>query len=334
LWRSGDGEDNAIAGDAFAALPDREAAEAAARLKVMSRARPLDKLRLVNLLRKQGEVVAVTGDGINDAPALNHADVGLAMGKTGTSTAKEAADIILLDDSFNSIVNAVAWGRSLYANIQKFVVFQLTINLAAVGVALLGPFIGVSLPLTVVQMLWINLIMDTFAALALASEPPDWSLMKKPPRAANAFIVTPPMRNHIIGVGLAFLLLFLLTAAFRDYFPLDQGTPAGRRNLTIFFTAFVALQFWNMFNARVFGSTRSALANLGASRAFAAMLAVIVLGQILLVQFGGEMFRVVPLSPGEWLKIAVLTSPVLWIGEIRRLCRRRGAQPGYWVYSS
>jgi Ca2+-transporting ATPase len=334
LWRSGDGENNAIAGDAFAALPDREAAEAAMRLKVMSRARPLDKLRLVNLLRKQGEVVAVTGDGINDAPALNHADVGLAMGKTGTSTAKEAADIILLDDSFNSIVNAVAWGRSLYANIQKFVVFQLTINLAAVGIALLGPFIGVSLPLTVVQMLWINLIMDTFAALALASEPPDWSLMKKSPRAANAFIVTRPMRNHIIAVGLAFLLLFLLTAAFRDYFPLDQGTPAGRRNLTIFFTAFVALQFWNMFNARVFGSTRSALANLGASRVFAAMLAVIVLGQILLVQFGGEMFRVVPLSPGEWLKIAVLTSPVLWIGEIWRLHQRRGSQPGYWVYSS
>ncbi len=334
LWKEGDTDENIITGDVFESLSDEDAAAAAGRIKVMSRARPLHKLRLVKLLQEAGEVVAVTGDGTNDAPALNHADVGLAMGKTGTSVAKEAADIILLDDSFNSIVNAVAWGRSLYANIQKFVVFQLTINVAAVGIALLGPFIGVTLPLTVVQMLWINLIMDTFAALALASEPPDWDLMKNPPRPADAFIITKPMRKFILGVGASFLGLFFLVAVLLfDRFPMDPSTTAGRHNLTIFFTSFVFLQFWNLFNARAFGSCHSALARLDQSRGFLAMVVVIAIGQILLVEFGGAMFRVTPLSAGEWAAIIVLTSPVLWIGEIWRMHRRMSSSEDYWVYS-
>ncbi|MDR1536050.1 MAG: calcium-translocating P-type ATPase, PMCA-type [Planctomycetota bacterium] len=334
LWRPEDDEAKLVSGDAFAALPEVEAAEAARRIKVMFRARPLHKLRLVDLLKRQGEVVAVTGDGVNDAPALNHADIGLAMGKTGTAAAKEASDIILLDDSFNSIVNAVAWGRSLYANIQRFVVFQLTINLAAVGIALLGPLTGVTLPLTVMQMLWINLIMDTFAALALASEPPDWDLMKNSPRPAGAFIVNRPMRKAILRMGLLFIALFLIVGGLRDYFPLDPASGPGRRNLTLFFTAFVALQLWNMFNAKVFGTSRSALGRLRESKGFLAMLAVIALGQVLLVQFGGETFRVVPLSLGEWLGIAILTSPVLWLGELLRFHRRQKSRRDYWVYSS
>ncbi len=333
LWKDTDTDAQIVQGEVFEAMSDAEAAETAKRIKVMSRARPLHKLRLVKLLQEQGEVVAVTGDGTNDAPALNHADVGLAMGRTGTAVAKEAADIILLDDSFGSIVNAVAWGRSLYANIQKFIVFQLTINVAAVGIALLGPFFGVTLPLTVVQMLWVNLIMDTFAALALASEPPDWGLMKNPPRPAGAFIITKPMQRFIFGVGFAFLGLFLLTLAVSHWFPLDADATGGRHNLTIFFTAFVFLQFWNLWNARVFGTERSAFSHLGASKGFLLMAAVIVLGQILLVHFGGEMFRVTPLSLKEWLAIVVLTSPVLWIGEAWRLHMRSSPNPEYWVYS-
>ncbi len=334
LWKEGDTDANIITGDVFESLTDEDAAEAAARIKVMSRARPLHKLRLVKLLQEAGEVVAVTGDGTNDAPALNHADVGLAMGKTGTSVAKEAADIILLDDSFNSIVNAVAWGRSLYANIQKFVVFQLTINVAAVGIALLGPFIGVALPLTVVQMLWINLIMDTFAALALASEPPDWDLMQNPPRASGASIISRPMAKFILGVGASFLGLFLVVAALLfERFPMNPATTAGRHNLTIFFSVFVFLQFWNLFNARAFGSYHSALSCLRESRGFLAMAAVIAVGQILLVEFGGSMFRVTPLAAGEWAAIIVLTSPVLWIGEIWRMHKRMRSSPDYWVYS-
>ena len=334
LWKEEDTDVNIVKGELFESLSDETAADTAERIKVMSRARPLHKLRLVKLLQSRGEVVAVTGDGTNDAPALNHADVGLAMGKTGTSVAKEAADIILLDDSFNSIVNAVAWGRSLYANIQKFVVFQLTINVAAVGIALLGPFLGVTLPLTVVQMLWVNLIMDTFAALALASEPPNWDLMKNPPRSQDAFIVTAPMKKFILGVGAAFLSLFLITLALGRYFPLDAGNVQGRHNLTIFFCVFVGLQFWNLFNARAFGSNRSALAGLRESKGFLAMIAVIAIGQVLLVEWGGEMFRVTPLSLKEWLAILILTSPVLWIGEIWRAHKRMCSSPDYWVYSS
>ncbi len=335
LWQAADTPAaSTVTGDAFAAMPDGQAMETAGRIKIMSRARPLNKLRLVKLLQDRGEVVAVTGDGTNDAPALNHADVGLAMGKTGTSVAKEASDIILLDDSFQSIVNAVSWGRSLYANIQKFIVFQLIINVAAVGIALLGPFLGVALPLTVTQMLWINLIMDTFAALALASEPPDWGLMKERPRAANAFIITPHMKNAILTTGGIFLGLFLVVIlGLRSVFPLDAATFEGRHNLTLFFTGFVLLQFWNLINARVFNSERSAFSGLAGSKAFLLMAAVILLGQILLVSWGGEMFRVTPMTAGEWVVLLVITSPALWVGEFLRYNRRLAKRPGYWVYS-
>jgi Ca2+-transporting ATPase len=313
-----------MTGDEFMALGDDEALEAVGDLKIMSRARPLAKQRLVQLLQKRGEVVAVTGDGSNDAPALNHADVGLAMGITGTAVAKEAADIILLDDSFASIVEAVMWGRSIYANIQKFILFQLTINVLALGVALLGPFLGIQLPLTVTQMLWVNLIMDTFAALALASEPPDWGVMRRPPRDPEAFIVTPSMARFIFTVGGVFLLMFLvLVLALRSVFPMDAETLVGRHNLSIFFTTFVFLQFWNLFNARMLGRTASALSGLKESRMFLLIAVVIAVGQVLMTQIGGEVFRTVPLSFREWVLIIVCTSPVLWVGELVRLVQRR-----------
>ncbi|MDR3154373.1 MAG: cation-translocating P-type ATPase [Deltaproteobacteria bacterium] len=326
---SGDGPRDIVPGDEFMAMDEDAAFQAAKDLKIMSRAKPLAKQRLVNLLQKGGAVVAVTGDGSNDAPALNHADVGLAMGITGTSVAKEAADIILLDDSFASIVKAIMWGRSIYANIQKFILFQLTINVVAVSVALLGPFLGIQLPLTVTQMLWVNLIMDTFAALALASEPPDWELMKKPPRRPEDFIVTPGMARFIFTVGGFFLALFLiLVLGLRHSFPMTLDTAVGRHNLSVFFTVFVFVQFWNLFNARMLGSNRSAFSNLKESRMFMLVALVICIGQILMTQLGGEVFRTVPLSFKEWVLIIVLTSPVLWAGELIRLARRKAAAAG------
>jgi Ca2+-transporting ATPase len=312
-----------VTGDQFMALDDAAALESAKKMSIMSRARPLAKQRLVTLLQKSGEVVAVTGDGSNDAPALNHADVGLAMGITGTSVAKEAADIILLDDSFASIVKAVMWGRSIYANIQKFILFQLTINVLALGVALLGPFLGIQLPLTVTQMLWVNLIMDTFAALALASEPPDWGLMKKSPRNPEAFIVTPTMAKFIFTVGGVFLVMFLILAIFmKNVFPMNTETAQGLHNLSIFFSTFVFLQFWNLFNARMLGRYTSALGGLGESKMFLLIVIVIAIGQILMTQFGGEVFRTVPLTFKEWAVIIVCTSPVLWVGEVVRWRQR------------
>ncbi|MDR3204733.1 MAG: calcium-translocating P-type ATPase, PMCA-type [Deltaproteobacteria bacterium] len=313
-----------INGDDFMDLNDEEALEAVGKLRIMSRARPLHKQRLVTLLQKRGEVVAVTGDGSNDAPALNHADVGLAMGITGTSVAKEAADIILLDDSFASIVRAVMWGRSIYSNIQKFILFQLTINFLALGVALLGPFLGIQLPLTVTQMLWVNLIMDTFAALALASEPPDWALMNKPPRGPKDFIVTKPMARFIFRVGSIFLVLFLiLVLGFKNIFPMEAETAVGRHNLSIFFTVFVFIQFWNLFNARMLGRVVSAFSGLKESKMFLLIMGVVFIGQILMTQFGGDVFRTAPLSLKEWSLIIVLTSPVLWVGELFRFFQRR-----------
>jgi len=317
-----------MTGDDFMAMDDKTAEQAAATLRIMSRAKPLAKQRLVSLLQKKGEVVAVTGDGSNDAPALNHANVGLAMGITGTAVAKEAADIILLDDSFSSIVRAIMWGRSLYANIQKFILFQLTINVTALGIALLGPFLGIQLPLTVTQMLWVNLIMDTFAALALASEPPDWQVMKKQPRNPEAFIVTPSMGKFIFITSGAFLALFLaLVLGFGTLFPMDADTAQGRHNLSIFFSVFVFLQLWNLFNARMLGKTRSALAQLSGSHMFLLIVLTICAGQILITQFGGSIFRTSPLSIREWAWIIVGTSPVLWIGEIIRCCQRMKTAP-------
>jgi Ca2+-transporting ATPase len=245
------------------------------------------------------------------------------MGITGTSVAKEAADIILLDDSFASIVKAVMWGRSIYANIQKFILFQLTINVLALGVALLGPFLGIQLPLTVTQMLWVNLIMDTFAALALASEPPDWGLMKKPPRNPESFIVTPTMAKFIFTVGGTFLFMFLILAiCLKSVFPMNTETPLGLHNLSVFFSTFVFLQFWNLFNARMLGRYTSALSDLSQSKMFILIMTVIAIGQVLMTQFGGEVFRTVPLSFKEWVLIILCTSPVLWIGEVVRFKQR------------
>lgn len=306
-----------MTGAEFSKLSDAEAAQRMPGLKVISRARPMDKMNLVKRLQNQSHVVAVTGDGTNDAPALNYANVGLAMGKTGTSVAKQASDIILLDDSFSSIVNAVMWGRSLYQNIQRFIIFQLTINVAALAIALLGPFIGVKLPLTVTQMLWVNLIMDTFAALALATEPPNPALMRLPPRKSEDFIVTPVMARNIFITAGFFLAAFV---AFLVYVQRDGAV--SDYELTLFFTFFVLLQFWNLFNTRCFGSMRSAFSNLRESKALLSIAAAILIGQILIVQLAGSVFRTVPLSFNDWLWLLGISSLVLWAGECIRFVKR------------
>ncbi|WP_373822664.1 calcium-translocating P-type ATPase, PMCA-type [Bacteroides heparinolyticus] len=317
LWLPEDTERNRITGAAFAELTDEEALDRVMDLKIMSRARPTDKQRLVQLLQQKGAVVAVTGDGTNDAPALNHAQVGLSMG-TGTSVAKEASDITLLDDSFNSIGTAVMWGRSLYKNIQRFIVFQLTINFVALFIVLLGSLVGTELPLTVTQMLWVNLIMDTFAALALASIPPGEGVMKEKPRKSTNFIITGSMKAHILGMGLAFLAVLM---GMLLWFAHEEGGMTPRR-LTIFFTFFVMLQFWNLFNARVFGTSDSAFKGITKSYGMELIILAILGGQILIVQFGGAVFRTVPLDLSTWMAIVSSTSLVLWMGELVRLVQR------------
>ena len=317
LWKPEDTERNRITGVAFAELSDEEALDRVMDLKIMSRARPTDKQRLVQLLQQKGAVVAVTGDGTNDAPALNHAQVGLSMG-TGTSVAKEASDITLLDDSFNSIGTAVMWGRSLYKNIQRFIVFQLTINFVALLIVLLGSIVGTELPLTVTQMLWVNLIMDTFAALALASIPPSKSVMNDKPRRSTDFIISKAMQHNIFGVGTLFLVVLM---AMIYYFTNADGGMTVQR-LTIFFTFFVMLQFWNLFNARVFGTTDSAFKGLTKSYGMELIVLAILGGQFLIVQFGGAVFRTEPLDWQTWLIIIGSSSLVLWIGELIRLVKR------------
>ena len=317
LWKPEDTERNRITGAAFADLTDEEALDRVMDLKIMSRARPTDKQRLVQLLQQKGAVVAVTGDGTNDAPALNHAQVGLSMG-TGTSVAKEASDITLLDDSFNSIGTAVMWGRSLYKNIQRFIVFQLTINFVALLIVLLGSLIGTELPLTVTQMLWVNLIMDTFAALALASIPPSESVMQEKPRSSSDFIISKAMRSYILGVGGAFLIILM---GMLYWFNHAEGGMTPER-LTIFFTFFVMLQFWNLFNARVFGTTDSAFKGISKSYGMELIVLAILVGQFLIVQFGGAVFRTVPLDLVTWVIIIASTSLVLWVGEAIRFIRR------------
>ena len=317
LWKPEDTERNRITGVAFAELSDEEALDRVMDLKIMSRARPTDKQRLVQLLQQKGAVVAVTGDGTNDAPALNHAQVGLSMG-TGTSVAKEASDITLLDDSFNSIGTAVMWGRSLYKNIQRFIVFQLTINFVALLIVLLGSIVGTELPLTVTQMLWVNLIMDTFAALALASIPPSESVMNDKPRRSTDFIISKAMQHNIFGVGTLFLVVLM---AMIYYFTNADGGMTVQR-LTIFFTFFVMLQFWNLFNARVFGTTDSAFKGLTKSYGIELIVLAILGGQFLIVQFGGAVFRTEPLDWQTWLIIIGSSSLVLWIGELIRLVKR------------
>ena len=340
LWTPEDGDRNIITGPEFAALDDKTLLERIPDLKVIARARPMDKERLVRLLQSQDEVVAVTGDGTNDAPALNAAQVGLSMGD-GTSVAKEASDITIIDNSFGSITKAVLWGRSLYRNIQKFILFQMTINVAACLIVLIGAFLGTESPLTVTQMLWVNLIMDTFAALALASLPPDERVMRDKPRHLNDNIVTRSMAGGIIGTGIAFVLLlfgllqyfkhvditslaqFDLSLFFTHFFnfaPVPGGLT--RYELTLFFSIFVFLQFWNMFNAKAFGNVQSAFDRLASCKGFLWVTLIILAGQILIVSLGGALFSVTPLQPMDWVYIFVATSSVLWVGEIYRLIRR------------
>ena len=305
-----------ITGAEFASLTDEEALERVKDLKVMSRARPTDKQRLVSLLQQRGEVVAVTGDGTNDAPALNRAHVGLSLG-SGTSVAKQASDITLIDDSFNSIVHAVMWGRSLYKNIQRFVFFQLIVNVAALLLVLCGGFIGTEMPLTITQILWVNLIMDTLAAMALASLPPSREVMEEKPRSSDAFIITRPMIQGILTIG---GLFFAVTFALLWYLELETGMDDTA--LTIFFTIFVMLQWWNLFNARMLGSCHSAFRRIWACKGFLLVLLIVLAGQWLIVTFGGRMFRTVPLPFETWAMIIGGTSLVLWAGEIYRLIVR------------
>jgi Ca2+-transporting ATPase len=304
-----------MTGVEFAAMSDEEALKVVGDLKVMSRARPTDKQRLVALLQRRGEVVAVTGDGTNDAPALNRAHVGLSLG-SGTSVAKQASDITLIDDSFHSIAQAVMWGRSLYKNIQRFIFFQLIVNVTALLLVLFGSFVGTELPLTITQILWINLIMDTFAAMALASLPPSREVMQEKPRSKDAFIINKDMMR---GIGIIGGLFFLGMFAMLWYFERVKGVDP--QELTIFFCIFVMLQWWNLFNARTLGSHHSAFRRLWACRGFLLVLALVLVGQWLIVTYGGQMFRTEPLSLKVWLYIIIGTSPVLWIGEAWRKLR-------------
>lgn len=332
LWEDADGDRNIITGTEFAALSDAELRDRADDLKIIARARPMDKKRLVEALQARNEVVAVTGDGTNDAPALKAAHVGLSMGD-GTSVAKEASDITIIDNSFTSIGRAVMWGRSLYRNIQRFILFQMTVNVAASFIVLAGAFMGMQSPLTVTQMLWVNLIMDTFAAMALATLPPSYSVMEEKPRSRSAFIINKAMAWLIVGVGaLFFFMLFALLWYFQHtdldsltqmwqvpFLPVNKGLSP--YELSMFFTIFVFLQFWNMFNAKAFATGRSALHMKGCSE-FVGIVIGIFLGQIAIVQLGQEFFNVVPLKLVDWVIIIGGTSVVLWVGEICRLFGR------------
>ena len=307
-----------ITGEQWEALSDEEAYERAKDIRVMSRARPTDKQRLVAMLQKRGEVVAVTGDGTNDAPALHYAHVGLSLG-SGTSVAKEASDMTMLDDSFKSIANAVMWGRSLYRNLQRFLFFQLVVNVAALLLVLGGSVIGTEMPLTVTQILWVNLIMDTFAALALASLPPSHEVMKEKPRKASDFII-----NKSIGFGILFcgIVFFLVMFALLVYCERRGKGGVDVHELTMFFTTFVMIQFWNLFNAKALMSHHTAFRHFLKDRGMILVLVLVLVGQWIIVTFGGEMFRTTPLSLHEWLLIICSTSVVLWVGELWRAFKR------------
>ena len=327
LWNDGDGDRNIITGQEFGHLSDKDLDEHVLDYKIIARARPLDKKRLVESLQRIGEVVAVTGDGTNDAPALKAAHVGLSMGD-GTAVAKEASDITIVDNSFASIGRSVMWGRSLYKNIQRFIMFQLTVNVAACLIVLIGAFIGTESPLTVTQMLWVNLIMDTFAAMALASLPPSESVMNKPPRSRHSFIIGKAMWLNILATGvLFFVILYCLLYIFLHsditsltdliHLHLQQKDRLTPYELSLLFTTFVMLQFWNMFNARAFSTNRSAL-HLRDCGEFIFIATIIFVGQILIVEVGGDFFNVVPISLSDWITIIFSTSIVLWIGELGR----------------
>ncbi|MCH5326906.1 MAG: cation-translocating P-type ATPase, partial [Duncaniella sp.] len=333
LWKPEDGNDAIITGPEFEALTDEEVRNRVGKIKIIARARPLDKKRLVEALQFNNEVVAVTGDGTNDAPALKAAHVGLSMGD-GTSVAKEASDITIVDNSFSSIGRAVMWGRSLYRNIQRFILFQMTVNVAACLIVLAGAFMGMQSPLTVTQMLWVNLIMDTFAAMALASLPPTESVMMEKPRSRTAFIINRTMWMNIIGVGGLFFFLLLCLLWRLEHSEISSLTQIFTTHLTtvnsglspyelsLFFTIFVFLQFWNMFNARAFATGGSAL-NMQGCSGFISIALIILIGQIMIVELGGNFFGVTPLNITDWALIIVCTSSVVWIGEIIRLFTRR-----------
>lgn len=313
-----DSSDAYITGAEWEALSDEEAMRRAPMIKVMSRARPADKQRLVEMLQRSSEVVAVTGDGTNDAPALHYAHVGLSLG-SGTSVAKEASDMTLLDDSFASIANAVMWGRSLYKNIQRFLYYQLVVNVTALLLVLGGSVIGTEMPLTVTQILWVNLIMDTFAAMALASLPPSRSVMREKPRRQGEFIITPHIGKLILLSGLTFFAVMFVFLIWCEY---HNSGGVDRHELTLFFTTFVMIQFWNLFNAKALGSHHSAFHNLRGDGSMLLVMLLILVGQVLIVEFGGDMFRTEPLSLREWVIITAATSVVLWVGELIRLIKK------------
>lgn len=333
LWNDKtDSDKNIATGVEIGEMSDQELRQRVEDLKIIARARPMDKKRLVEALQYRGEVVAVTGDGTNDAPALKAAQVGLSMGD-GTSVAKEASDITIIDNSFTSIGRAVMWGRSLYRNIQRFILFQLTVNIVACIVVLFGSFLGMQSPLTVTQMLWVNLIMDTFAAMALSSLPPTHAVMKEKPRSRSAFIINKSMWEFIIGTGLLFAGVLFALLYYFEHTDINSFTEIGKvpfvsdaasltpYEVSFFFTSFVFLNFWNMFNARAFATGRSALHFKGCN-GFLFIAAVILFGQILIVSIGGPFFSVVPLSITDWVAIIASTSVVLWIGEIYRLFQK------------
>ena len=329
ILNADDAGDTLITGEEFARLSDEDAMRRAREIKIMSRARPADKARLVNLLQQSGEVVAVTGDGTNDAPALNAAQVGLSMGD-GTAVAKQASDITIMDNSFTSIGKAVLWGRSLYKNIQRFILFQLTVNLAACIVVGIGSFISEQPALTVTQMLWINLIMDTFAALALASLPPNEKVMHDKPRRDGDSIIPRKMMKFIGGAGLLFAVLMLGMFCYLLF--VNHSLDEGRSLITshimpdevaIYFTTFVFLQFWNMFNAKAFDSGHSAFHNIKDSKVFFSIAAIILIGQIVIVQVGYKMFQIEPLTLKQWVLIFLGTSPVMLIGEFIRYFKNK-----------
>ena len=320
IWDDSTPSEALITGSDFAALSDEEALQRVRSIRIISRARPSDKQRFVQLLQQRQQVVAVTGDGTNDAPALHHAHVGLSLG-SGTSVAKEASDITLLDDSFRSITDAVMWGRSLYKNIQRFLFFQLVVNVTALLLVLGGSLLGTELPLTVTQILWINLIMDTFAAMALASLAPSREVMRERPRSTDSFIITKGMGWGILLMGgLFFVIMFSLLV----YFLHDDAEPGVHyHEMTIFFTIFVMLQFWNLFNAKTLGSSQSAFRKLWRERGFLLVLALILIGQVIIVQFGGKMFRTDGMSWHEWIIVIGSTALIVLLGELYRYIKRR-----------
>lgn len=335
LWSDEDTDRNIITGPEFAALSDEDLLDRVMDIKIIARARPMDKKRLVEALRKKGQVVAVTGDGTNDAPALKAAHVGLSMGD-GTSVAKEASDITIIDNSFSSIGRAVMWGRSLYRNIQRFILFQLTVNVVACLTVFAGAVLGTESPLTVTQMLWVNLIMDTFAAMALASLPPSEKVMADKPRDRKAFIINREMWGNILGVGFVMFLVMLTMLVLMEQYdvtsminlfafdeqPINIGGRLTAYELSLFFTFFVFLQFWNMFNARAFGGKSSAL-NLSHCSEFGFIATAIFVGQLLIITFGGAFFNVKPLTLEDWTVIIAATSFTLWMGEAVRLIKRQ-----------